>query len=344
MNSLGYIVLDRVLRAQDYGAPHNRDRYYLLGFLVGREGLQQKQCAMGLDGFPVWWHYAASLLRELQIEPLPISRFLLPVGDERLQRWAAAPAASSAAASGGGSKLPKKDKGEKVYDVDHLQAYGQADLEWPPQFSEEFQKQTGHLTRRMQEIIWYHMHLIHKGMAGSKKELPSSFMDINYSISWARMVEDRVPCLVGSSRIWCFSPQGNDVALQAAGRDMAGEEALALQGFSIQAQNPAVLKGFMPKELMDLAGNAFNGAVCAAVVTVLLSCCPWSLALEAQQPLDCDSAHPGSCQESSCHSESDWGWAMLKKAPLARSIPQPSKQYASARPFLNGFCHQRQSQ
>ena len=93
------------------------------------------------------------------------------------------------------------------------------------------------------------------------------FCDINYSIGWSRVMAGHISCLVGSSRIWCFGraplPEKDGQDPEAwQGMELAGEEALHLQGFSLSRQNSKFINDNMtPRELMDLAGNAFNGGV-----------------------------------------------------------------------------------
>ena len=62
------------------------------------------------------------------------------------------------------------------------------------------------------------------------------------------------PCLVGIGRVWLFHKN----------RELSGEEALALQGFDIARQH---VDDFQRWQLVELAGNAFNGGVCLAVVS-----------------------------------------------------------------------------
>ncbi len=56
---------------------------------------------------------------------------------------------------------------------------------------------------------------------------------------------------------------------------MAPAEALALQGFSHVIQRDCY-PPLSCKELMDIAGNAFNGAVCLAVITAVVGGADWA--------------------------------------------------------------------
>ena len=78
--------------------------------------------------------------------------------------------------------------------------------------------------------------------------------DVNMSIGWVKLPHRTCPCLVGTGRVWLFHEN----------RELSGEEALALQGFDIARQH---VGDFNRRQLMELAGNAFNGGVCLAVVS-----------------------------------------------------------------------------
>ena len=78
--------------------------------------------------------------------------------------------------------------------------------------------------------------------------------DVNMSIGWVKMQRGACPCLVGTGRVWLLHKN----------RELSGEEALALQGFDIARQH---VGDFKRRQLMELAGNAFNGGVCLAVVS-----------------------------------------------------------------------------
>eukprot|EP00974_Lingulodinium_polyedra_P100394 9724777-Lingulodinium_polyedra.AAC.1 len=123
-------------------------------------------------------------------------------------------------------------KEAKVYEVDHLQKFEEVGEPWPPTFSPAFKAKVGHMPRRMAEIIFFH----EVSTIPSLQEPGASFFcDANYSIGWSRVAVERTPCLVGSSRIWCFGRQAG--MQESAGIELAGEEALNLQGFSLSKQN-----------------------------------------------------------------------------------------------------------
>ena len=58
------------------------------------------------------------------------------------------------------------------------------------------------------------------------------------------------PCLVGSSKVWWFtrSLSSDDVPVGYGGLELAAEEALGLQGFSICSQNASFMDEHTPQE------------------------------------------------------------------------------------------------
>ena len=88
------------------------------------------------------------------------------------------------------------------------------------------------------------------------------YADVSLSIGWCRARRGSTPCVVSISRIWGLR----------LGRELAGEELLALQGFSLEAQRQSTT--WTPKQLADLAGNAFNGAALAPLLTAALAFYP----------------------------------------------------------------------
>ena len=57
-------------------------------------------------------------------------------------------------------------------------------------------------------------------------------------------------------------------------------KALALQGLSPSVQNAHFLGSSKPKDIMDLAGNAFNGAVVMACVLSMIGAGPLEVILQ----------------------------------------------------------------
>jgi hypothetical protein len=140
-------------------------------------------------------------------------------------------------------------------------------LTWPPELSLAFEQKSGELSRRAQELLWY-MEYVHTIPCDA---MPEITFDSHMSITWAKACEGRVPCLASTSRIWCLR----------RGCLLPPSTYMELQGFPsrLLCDPPAdgsderltVGRGPWTKdELIDLAGNAFNGGVCCAAVTLMM--------------------------------------------------------------------------
>ena len=57
---------------------------------------------------------------------------------------------------------PKRQKTDAQWEADHISAFGEAQLEWPPNFSTDFEQKTSHLSRRVAEVVWYWEHISSK--------------------------------------------------------------------------------------------------------------------------------------------------------------------------------------
>ena len=100
------------------------------------------------------------------------------------------------------------------------------------------------------------------------------FCGLNYSFGWSRVAQE-LPCLVGSSHVWCFN-RGTPLADgEMVGQDLAAEEALCIQGFEHHIQADEFLGKTPPAVIMELAGDMFNGGVLISVLTALFGCMPW---------------------------------------------------------------------
>lgn len=119
------------------------------------------------------------------------------------------------------------------WEADHLAKYQEAQWEWPPQFDQAFEDKTSHVSRRVAEVIFYWEKMF-KGF------LSEGFIDVNLSINWGGGVSIKhLPCLACSSRIWCFGRNSHSDCVHAhegGGMELVGEEALAMQGYSLQSQ------------------------------------------------------------------------------------------------------------
>ena len=265
LNKQGYIFWTDILDAHTYGFPVARERCYALGVRVlppDESFTQLPQKVQGQDEtilfeFPSWWHELHNVMQELKLRtPLMINRFFLNHMDERRSRWQHFPALGSLDRP---TPEPKKNKtgnhAVALWEADHLTAFQEAHLPWPPIFTEKFTDKTRYLCRRKAEIVWYYEN------SRDKEVLADAFCDINYSIAWSKLTISRTACLVGSSHVWCFGRSVDcDFMGEQQGLDLAGEEAMALQGFSVQSQNKTTTGEISPQDTVPLSysSHAFH--------------------------------------------------------------------------------------
>lgn len=149
-------------------------------------------------------------------------------------------------------------------------AYDAVNLTWPPEFDETFAEKTRSLPRRMSEVLFYH--------ESQHRDTPGEIVvDLNYSMNWGAASYGKCPCIVSTSMLWCLRRNG--------GQEILPEEALCLQGFSHSAMRPQAFSG---RQVYDLAGNAFNGGVLAAVISACFASCDWAECLDVLAGCGCD--------------------------------------------------------
>jgi len=73
------------------------------------------------------------------------------------------------------------------------------------------------------------------------------------------------PCIFPKSVLWLTGP-----GVQWPGRPIHGSEALVLQGLSFKQSLMLIENGFRHRDLMDLAGNAFNAGSCLRATLAVL--------------------------------------------------------------------------
>lgn len=248
LNALGYAVQCNILPSHRYGVPQSRDRWWILGFLVSSQPIDQTSEDFEM---PPSIPAVAAMLIQLQMDPWPLSTFLQDaVVDDRWQKeYQGSQKASQR------SKKPKTTQ-DSNYSVDMLQIYEGIGLAWPPDFPPAFHERVAHLNDRLQQTAWFLENT--KGDHADDEELMA---DINMSADWLKVKPGMCPCLVSSSMIWLVRQQ----------RLLQPSEALNLQGFP-----PTILQECDPPlscaKLVDLAGNAFNGPVVEAVALAVLAC------------------------------------------------------------------------
>lgn len=138
-------------------------------------------------------------------------------------------------------------------EADHLKAYADLNIPWPPDFDETFIKKTKALgsSSRMREILYLREKVCGEACAAKPGDL--TVADLNLSLEWGSWCERHLPCIACSSLLWI---RGRTLQGTTVDRMLVGEEVLNIQGFEKGEQHLA-LAGLSFKQTMDLAGNAF---------------------------------------------------------------------------------------
>ena len=264
LNMMGYVVSSQILSAQKYGYPQSRDRWWILGFLISEGPTNQSDEDFVM---PAFVKEMETVLQQLEIESLPLDRFLI---DDDKCPWA-----QEFDMRGGEHAVAKKPKlgvslADDKYKVDLLQAFENEGFSWPPVYDDDFLVYTRHLPERKKQSIWFWEKLLqkHSQDVGDRE----TSVDTNLSCDWQNVQLNMVPCLVSTSSIW----------LLKRNRLLTGKEALGLQGFGynfLDECDPPLAN----REEVDLAGNAFNGGVCLAVMLALVLSADWSSILDQME-------------------------------------------------------------
>ena len=245
MNLEGYHVEHLLEQASNYGAPQSRERYYLLCFRVAdsNSGFDSKNyCAM-------WAAQMSKTTRALRLGcPIPLQEFLddpEPTPDEPNDDLAA-----------------KKAKKGSAFEVDHLEAFNQAGMVWPPNLDEYPEMKAAmtkaKLTQREQELAFYYERMEPLD-AESEVEMVH---DLNLSMKFGSHAPPGLsPCIACSSLLW----------MRRRLRPIKGTEALRIQGVG-EIDSTFVISN---KKLMVFAGNAFNGFTFGAVFIAAMANFPW---------------------------------------------------------------------
>lgn len=269
-NALGYIMVPRTLEALDYGMSTSRSRVYIMGFRARScddDFCQLPQKVKSETGeetveefkFPSWWHEMQNVLDAVKCEQLPMSMHYLPLNDARRSRWVAAAA----------KQEEKKAVAAPQWEADHCATFQQANLQWPPTFSASFERKTAHLGRRKAELVYFIEN------TRSAEDLSQTFADINMSIRWVCPKVGALPCLVGSSHIWCFGRKvGSDKFVGGGeGMDLPPDEALSVQGFSHTMLLSAFMESHSPQEHVSVIRSSSSHALFLARAGWTNICC-----------------------------------------------------------------------
>ena len=250
----GYAMHCEVIKANQHGAVQVRDRAYIIMTYINDRPASGPPVNKGFDKVP-------ARMRSMKIDKFPLSDFLDPSPDDssRFVEFM-----DGLAQNATHKPPPKKDKQDAEYLVQHLEAYQQAGLSWPPNLAEmgpELNNNVLHLPVRMQQLVYYFI----MDKSYSKEAGEEHFCDINYSMKWYNTTTNELPCIVCSSKIFSWKRK----------RELWGGELLAVQGIDHSEQRISggkSEKDFSSKDLTTLAGNAFSAfAVSPALICAIAS-------------------------------------------------------------------------
>ena len=270
--------MDECLDALDFAVPHSRPRSYCYFLQDSAEAVPDDAAWKG------WQRRFRVLLRSAQCpreHMWDTADFLLDSTDPLVRSWQCERA----------QIRDEKDASEQVTQDQHkLQKYEELHCElfmnhgfrWPPDLGShgvDFGDSIAHLTRRQGECAWFHEALRRQrgaqaitgnqpqaSIANPPTRHPVVMVDMNMSLHYQLSQQNTsaagvFPCLVSTSRPW----------LVELWRDMAGHEAMGLQGW----EPAAIQKGFKHQLLFDIAGNSFNGFVLDVIILCLAATVPW---------------------------------------------------------------------
>ena len=242
---------------------------WVLGFLISDEPVQQTAEHYTA---PSWCSNLVPWLHSLKLPAYPLDQFLLPEefinddDDDDVDNDGAVLKQDKKVSKKSDNK-DKKDKDRKdIFKVDHLQFYESAALTWPPAYDSDpaFATAAKKLTVRMGQCAW----ALHKLFPVD--QFPQlTIHDLHMNIKWlnfeAHLLRSVCPCLVATTVPWVRNQM----------RVLQGGECLSLQGMDYGVQNigPEFTRG----QLIDLAGNAFNGFVVQAAMIAMFANIDWDV-------------------------------------------------------------------
>ena len=189
MNRAGYVVHYEVLAPTTYGCPQSRDRLYIFAVLVSQEPVEQLDHGFAM---PHFMRQLPLFLRAFRIPTRELSEFLLDHDNYWVERWIQAQREVRRSSGNSGGEKDKK------FEVDHLAAYRQMGLTWPPDCKEDpgFPERVDYLVRRQLEIAWFHNRLF----ADDPTDVETT-KDLNMSMGWQNEKSSSIAqCLVSTSR------------------------------------------------------------------------------------------------------------------------------------------------
>ena len=283
-----------MMNSKCFRIPQNRLRVYFVGILVSLDPVDQ--LSEGSE-FPAWRDAWLEHLRVMETEiTYPVHSFLLEDRND-----------STCKQSGPSKKKQKKETegdeaGEKWEDR-HLEAFHDKTLQWPPEFDDDFAEKVANLPRREQELVRFDQktrigeYQSHAPMLVSELDYIHT-RDVNQTLEYGKAKEQELSCILSTSRFWLRAAFWRNGTQHEVDRELLGCGALNLQGFDFKWQSgtgahTGQKQEWTQRELMNLAGNSFTGAVVSAVLLATFAACPLSKALalhdKYQPPTEADS-------------------------------------------------------
>jgi site-specific DNA-cytosine methylase len=332
-NSLGYYVVYTLLNCLDFGTPQHRERFYVVGVLISLEPFDQ---LVQHYPHPTWSHDMDAVIHEMSgMSQIPLHRFLLPDDDNEVvaanMELREEKERAKTKVKSSKRKLPHADDHDELgsiaqredannmqpktqeYEINHLSAYSENGLAWPPTFSDAFLAKTTCLSLRQQQIL--HFDEMTEGFAEMLEQLV--VRDLNMTIEWGHTRKDVLPTIVSSSVVWvrgCYLKNG---VMTVIDRKVCGAELLNVQGFPLTLQDAGGSRSseveFSEKGKVDLAGNAFCAGHLIPVLSALIACAPWAEAFQIRTSMLSVPAVPPAVDEdiseagSGCSDEGEEG-------------------------------------
>ena len=251
LNSVGiYVRLDH-LNALEFMCPQSRPRIYLQAVLASSLPIDQFNSEFSTP--PVGLEFGAFLREIRQPRTFLLEDFLAPPSFSEFGVWYhdAFPRCQASTDQASSSK-----KSDHLYQVDHLDTFTACEMPWPPSYSDdpELEAAMGSIPERQKQCIWFHERKPNSSRCATNRE---KVYDTNMNLSWQVEPPEgaQIGCLTSTTRGWILNLR----------RPLLGAEALYLQGFHYKHLRNSD-KHFSQANLMDLAGNAFCGFACAAIL------------------------------------------------------------------------------
>jgi site-specific DNA-cytosine methylase len=282
-NAKGFFVIHRLVDAEEYGSCSKRSRQYFVVFEITDGTPIDQSSATYLP--PPWSQGFDESMRALKrtvgdpqtcllqflVQTPSVQNAICDIRAKRSLEFVA----RSAPTEGKENKKQKKD--DEWLSI-HLDVYRAHDMKWPPAIEEldpKLYENVRHLPTRVQEAAFFHTH---KPRQDNHRGVPT-YHDLMPNLAWLSEIRNILPTLTCGAII--FDRLNKYV--------LSGGECLLAQGFHLQhllAQGQQLSNS----NLMELAGNAFNGFALSAILVSTLTVYPWSRAevraLESQSIRD----------------------------------------------------------